>query len=196
MKEREESRTIRLFVAVAVSPTPSLERILSRLSTMGRAVRVVSNDQLHITLKFYGSTAGTIVPRVVAGLDEVARDSEPFTWTVRGTGAFPSIQRPSVIWAGVGDGGRFGQIAEKIERFSLPLGFDQERRAFTPHLTLARIKFRPPHAVADLLQETSACEFGTQRADSLILMQSETGPRGSTYTPLHIAELDASRSAG
>ncbi|MGC1273385.1 MAG: RNA 2',3'-cyclic phosphodiesterase [Planctomycetaceae bacterium] len=194
MTKCDTSRTTRLFGAVTVRSTPSIEQILSRLSKLGRAVQAIRNDQLHITLKFYGHVADTVIPSLVAGLDDVARDTEPFTWTVRGTRAFPSTQRPNVIWAGADDGGRFAELAEQIERFGVPLGFARERRAFAPHLTLARIKFRPPQTLAELLQETSDYEFGSQRADSLVLMQSETGPGGSTYTPLHTATFDASRS--
>jgi 2'-5' RNA ligase len=183
----------RLFVAVAVRVSTALESVLSDLAGMGRAVRPVRASQAHLTLKFYGNVSDGTLPELVRALDELARSREPFDWRLRNTGVFPTSQRPSVVWAGVDDGGRCAALAEAIERFSVPLGFAPERRAFTPHVTLGRVKFRPPTSLAKLLQAAASNDYGAQRAESMILTASETGPAGAVYTPLHTAPFGRKR---
>lgn len=179
----------RLFVAAAIRTHPALDAVRARLNALGRAVRPVAASQLHLTLKFYGNVADEVIPELAERLDAVTADRKPFDWRLRGTGAFPTPQRPSVVWAAAEDAGRFTDLAHAIEQFSIAFGFPRERRPFTAHVTLARIKFRPPPELAELLQETRTHDFGPQRSEALILMQSERGPRGSIYTPLHTARF-------
>ncbi|HEX6987765.1 MAG TPA: RNA 2',3'-cyclic phosphodiesterase [Planctomycetaceae bacterium] len=191
MDERDDgpAGTIRAFAAVTIRTTPPLLTLLSKLGGMGKAVRAVRADQLHVTLKFFGDVDESLIPSMTAGLDRVAADGEPFGWSLRGTGAFPSPARPSVVWAGVEDAGRFAALAEGVERFSEALGFAREPKAFHPHVTLARVKFRPPPSLGDLLRETAGEEFGPQRAEGIVLYRSDLGPGGSAYTVLHVARL-------
>ena len=104
-------------------------------------------------------------------------------------GTFPGPSRPKVIWAAVEDGGRFAGLVSDIERFSEPMGFPREPRPFTPHVTLARVKFRPPGPLAELLRDAVATPFGSQRTDAIVLMRSELTPGGSRYSPLHVVRL-------
>lgn len=187
---KDASRTLRIFAAVTIRTSPSLRGVLSRLARMGKAVRAVRDDQLHVTLKFYGDAAKEVVPPLSEELTRTAAQATPFDWSLRGVGAFPSPARPSVVWAGAADDdGRLSELAESIERFSERLGFSREARPFHPHVTLARVKFRPPPELGELLRESAEQEFGPQRAEEIILYRSELGPGGSVYTPLHVARL-------
>ena len=63
-------------------------------------------------------------------------------------------------------------------------GFARENRPFVPHLTLARVKARPPESLRPLLSRHAKTEFGTATIDQVELIRSELGPDGSKYTVL------------
>jgi 2'-5' RNA ligase len=187
-----EATLLRLFVGVKARSSPALAAGLERLSDMGKAVRPVREDQLHLTLKFLGDVEKSLVPAIAEGMTRAVASADAFDWALRGTGAFPSSARPSVIWAGADAGDRFASLAEQIESACEPLGFPRETRPFRAHVTLARVRFRPPPALAEWLHETADAEFGPQRAEEVVLFRSELGPGGSVYTPVHVVKLASS----
>lgn len=180
---------LRLFVGVKAQSGPAVASALARLGEMGNAVRPVRDDQLHVTLKFLGDVEEQLIPEIAEQTSRALEETSAFEWTLRGTGVFPSASRPSVVWAGTDASEPFTSLAEQIESACEPLGFPRESRPFRPHVTLARIKFRPPPELATWLRETAQTEFGPQRAEEVILFQSILAPRGSVYTPLHVVKL-------
>jgi len=99
-------------------------------------------------------------------------------------GAFPNVRRPSVLWVGLQNSETLGRIAADLNRELAPLGFAPEERAFQPHLTLLRIRTRPPDDFFALLSEEATTDFGTVPIDEVEYLQSELTPRGSRYTRL------------
>ncbi len=62
-------------------------------------------------------------------------------FTLSGMGAFPDLKKPTVIWAGLRpEADLMGQLFKNVERFASNFRFKEEKRQFTPHLTLARLK--------------------------------------------------------
>ncbi len=106
-------------------------------------------------------------------------------------GAFPRAERPSVVWAGFESADSLVRLAEQLESRLRPLGFTADRRAFHPHVTLARIKMRPPEDFFAMLKEHPATDFGTATIDAAELLQSELGPEGPKYTTLARVTLSA-----
>lgn len=178
-----------LFVGVKARTSPALAAVLTRLGGMGRAVRPVRDDQLHVTLKFLGDVEGALVPAIAERMTGIAATAAAFDWALRGAGAFPTVARPSVVWAGADAADRFASLAKGIESACEPLGFPREKRPFRPHVTLARIKFRPPPALGEWLRETAERDFGEQRAEEVVLFRSELSAGGSVYTPVHAVKL-------
>lgn len=183
------ARTIRSFIAVNLNASRSLRRLLGELSAMGRPVRPVAPDRLHITLKFLGDVPLDSLVPISSALEEAVHGIGPFSLTIRGTGAFPRPERPSVIWAGIEESQPIAVIATNLERCVSELGFPRENRPFRPHATLAYVKAKPPPQLADLLLAHADTVFGTQEVTSVELMQSEPGPTGPRYTPMHTATL-------
>ena len=101
-------------------------------------VRWVDLDQYHVTLKFLGTVRKAAVEPVQKALDEVASSTAPFDAMVTGFGAFPTIRRPRVLWAGVHATPELRCLKQDLEWGLAELGFDKETRAFHPHLTLGR----------------------------------------------------------
>ena len=141
---RPEAKPLRLFVAaevpedvraaVAHAVTPIRERFPK--------ARWVPTGNQHLTLKFLGSTWPRLVGWVTGRVGEVAAANQTFRTRVEGIGAFPSPGRARVLWVGLDDAeGRFAGIAAGLDE-ALAREFVPEKRAFTPHLTIAR--FEPP----------------------------------------------------
>jgi RNA 2',3'-cyclic 3'-phosphodiesterase len=164
---------------------------VARLQPVADGVAWVGADNFHLTLKFLGGVETGRVDAVVAGLTGAAAGCPAFDVAVRGLGAFPSPTRPRVLWAAVAEGAAaMSVVARRVDEALGPLGFEPETRAFSPHVTLGRVRVpRSSPRLAEALADGG--EFGRQRVDRLVLMRSELSPRGPRYTELAMAPLAA-----
>ncbi len=149
----------------------------------------VEEQNIHLTLKFLGDVEVHRVERLVKAVEEEVRGLGPMHFEVSGIGFFPGHRRPCVFWAGLG-----GQVKElrvlqgKLEKVHASLGFEPEKRGFSPHITLAR--FRSPEGSAGFVRRAeesipSTGQIGSFTVASVDLMQSILSPKGPTY---HILE--------
>jgi 2'-5' RNA ligase len=149
--------------------------------------RWVPPSNLHITLWFIGNVTDDRSHEILGALDR------PFTLPVfnvhiAGLGAFPSSGAPRVYWLGVRSGAEqlIGLHAGLAARL-LPLGIEPERRAYSPHLTIARVKeVRGGKADADLRASLRGvvADAGTCRVAGVTVFRSHLSPKGATYEPL------------
>lgn len=186
-----QNGVVRAFAAIGLDASKNLERFLSRLDGLGSCVRPVRRQNLHVTLKFYGDIDQESATELSRGFDDIARRTRPFDWSLCGTGAFPSIARPSVVWVGARDAGQLVPLANAVEKLSERLGFPRERRPFHPHVTVARIRCRPPEELKHLVERFAREDFGTQQATQLVLFRSSLERSGSVYEPLHVSRFGA-----
>jgi RNA 2',3'-cyclic 3'-phosphodiesterase len=188
------SNTIRCFLAVKIPAETALRRVLKELSAMGRALKAVEPENLHVTLKFFGAADAEAISEIKAIAATAAGKQTRGQLTLAGIGVFPHAQRPNVIWAGLeGTGAQtLTALAEELEGSLEPLGFKREDRPFIPHLTLARVKARPPEELRVLLARHAKTAFGTAAVDEIVLIRSELGPEGSRYTIVERFPLAAS----
>lgn len=180
---------IRTFIAADVTTTPALRRLHDRLQQLGDRFRPLSLDNLHITLKFLGETTESQAVAAETLMKQVVESRPSFHVRLTGLGAFPNERRPAVVWVGLDQAAPLCQIAADLERELSELGFPPERRPFTPHLTLLRVKARPPEALFSLLAEESQSDFGTVEISKVHFFQSELTRSGSKYTELATATL-------
>ncbi len=137
---RPEARPLRLFVAVDVPD--AVRDVVARAIAPWRErfprARWVPPENWHVTLKFLGSTWPRLLDGVVEAVGQAATARGPLETSLTGLGAFPSVRRARVLWAGLEDQDRrFAQLARAVED-ALASEFKPEARAFTPHLTVAR----------------------------------------------------------
>jgi 2'-5' RNA ligase len=187
---------VRLFFAVNISEEAAraIARVIAELESRMRGARLsfVRPSQAHVTLKFLGDVPDERIGALAAVCEPLRRGGRPFDLTLGGVGAFPDARRPKVLWAGVTSGApQLGALAAGIEDATEPLGCAREERAFTPHLTLARIKARgAERAAAAALEGYCAGEVATLRVTSFALMQSVQKPEGVSYVRLHTFDLE------
>ncbi|HXA64775.1 MAG TPA: RNA 2',3'-cyclic phosphodiesterase [Bryobacteraceae bacterium] len=139
---------------------------------------------LHVTLKFIGEWPEEKLPQLEAALRSIAPRAE-IPVEVKSLGWFPNAHHPRVFWAGVLGGDALAALARDTDDVVSPLGIPKEDRAFTAHLTLARIKEAVPlQALRGAIEQLESVEFGNFLADRFYLFRSQPGPAGSIYTKL------------
>ena len=149
MNETAEARAprLRLFVALPL-PRSAEEALLEAQAALRRRAqrsrlspRWIAADALHLTLKFLGYVEGERVAELEAAIANETRVSRPIATSFTGLGAFASLARARVVVAHVSDvRAELLALFTRLEAAFEPLGFPLEERAFTPHVTLARIK--------------------------------------------------------
>ena len=149
-------------------------------------------ENIHLTMKFFGSVDQAKAPAISDVLTRVAKEFSPVKIVVGGMGVFPRPSRPQVLWIGIDDHtGALAKLQKRVEDECAREGFPKEDRAFRPHLTIARI--RNPHnanrlAEAHLHTEFTAIELVL---NELVLFRSELSPKGSKYTPISRSWLES-----
>jgi 2'-5' RNA ligase len=177
---------IRAFIAVNLA-TPVIEEIAKVRSLLQVAkgdIRWARSEGLHLTLKFLGNIARNQVEPILASLHEALREQPSLCILAQGLGAFPSLKRPRVLWAGLSGEG-LKEVAETIETTLMPLDFPPEEREFTPHLTLGRVRsLRGWEQVLAVVKEYEQVRFGESTVHQVTLYQSDLRPNGAIYIPL------------
>jgi len=183
---------VRLFVAVEIGDTLAARaadvshELQRRASDAAPRAKVtwVPSDRLHLTIRFIGEVDEQTGAAVCEALrPPLAIDS--FDLAFGGAGAFPKGGSPRVLWIGVTAGGdALLAIEREVASRLRPLGIEDEGRAYSPHLTLARVREPAGLRTARLLEGLTDREIGTVRVSAITLFQSKLSPKGPTYRPL------------
>ncbi|MCL4305968.1 RNA 2',3'-cyclic phosphodiesterase [bacterium] len=133
---------MRLFVAIMLPD--DWQRILKlpqeKIGWLGRGVKWVEPENLHLTLKFLGETPDSLLPQITDALMECGRAVDSFKIAIQGVGTFPNKQRPRAYWAGLSQSKALTDLQQIVDDRMSDLGFEPEEKKFVPHLTVARIK--------------------------------------------------------
>lgn len=184
-----EATPLRTFLAVSVPCPAPLARVLKQLTQMGPALKCSTPRGLHCTLKFLGPTAPQAVTGLSAALPAAVAGCRPFSAELLGVGAFPHDQRPTVVWAGLA-APELADLQRRLDELAAGFGFAPEDRPFHPHVTLARVRHRPPPQLRELLQLHAATRWGSFEVTAVELLKSTPTPAGSRYDVLATAMLD------
>lgn len=161
-----------------------------------RSVRWSRVSGIHLTLKFLGDVAEVDLPAIKDALARTSTDHVPFFFSVGGLGCFPNPKRPRVVWVGVAeDTGRLAALQRDVDKRLARLGFERERRAFHPHLTLGRTRRGAVSSeqlrIGEVLGASDVGELGKVRVDKFHLMRSDLRSDGAVYTALQSFILGA-----
>jgi 2'-5' RNA ligase len=183
---------IRAFIALAISATAksALADVMQRLAVQAPAgVRWVDPARMHLTLKFLGNVEPGLVDGIIDAIAGAAAGASPFSIHLSGLGMFPNERRPRILWAGVQGGlDALHQLREQIEESMSGLGFPRERRPFSPHLTLGRVR-EPVYSgsirrISAAVTSISLEPTEPWPVDSVHLVRSTLTPGGARYSAL------------
>jgi 2'-5' RNA ligase len=177
---------VRAFIALELSDDIKNQLISAQQTLRGCRSRLtfVEPKNIHITAKFLGEVDERDLPGITAALGKISYT--PFPISV-GKVTVNNPQRPHTIWCCIDDAGQCEKIFQLIEEALAPLGFSRERRPFTPHATIARVKTSDPSLVSAImsLDKTS---YGCCTIRGMTLKKSSLQPTGPVYEDLKVLE--------
>ncbi len=133
----------KLFIGIKILPSLELIGIYQELkrSLDNEKIKWTPFQNLHITLKFLGNTPEYLISGIKKALEEITELNQTFNFKIKGLGSFTKNNKIKVIWMGIEDGSEINAFVTKlIRRFEL-IGYEDEKRKFTAHLTLGRVNF-------------------------------------------------------
>jgi len=186
---------IRAFVAIEIYPAV-LQRIgeaADELRAKISHIRWTPQANCHLTLKFLGAIEESQIDSIGLALEHELSLFRRCTINAKGLGVFPDEKRPRILWVGI-EGKPLAMLAEKVETALTPMGFQREKRAFTPHLTIGRWReHKPtPRELGNVLDKWKEHDFGGSTVHEVKLFQSILKPGGAQYQPLKTARLNDS----
>lgn len=167
----------RLFTAIR-PPAVIRQDLLAAMGGISGA-RWVTDEQLHLTLRFIGEVDRHQARDIHAALGAVHHPR--FDLAVSGLGAFDRRGQVEVIWAGVTPHDAVKALHRKVDQALTRAGVEPDRRAFSPHITLARIK-RGAGPVRHLIEQSGGLSTEPFGVDQFILYESQLTPEGPIYT--------------
>jgi len=174
----------RLFVAIR--PPEEVRDLLIDAMDDSPALRWVGDEQLHLTLRFIGEVERPVANDIVAALGRVRFPS--FDLQAVGVGRFEQ-RNGGALWAGVQPKDPVVALAAKVERALQQAGLEPERRAFSPHITLARWNRRNSEAVDSFLRRNANLRSEPFRVSEFILFESKLSRHGAHYEEVATFDL-------
>lgn len=184
---------MRAFIAIELPPEikQGIAKVQEELRKTGANAGWTRPEGIHLTLKFMGEVVESKTQEIMQTLAGATQGIGKMNLEVGGAGAFPNAKNPRVLWLGVtGDVEKLGSLQAAVEDVMTGLGFEREERKFSPHLTLARIKFpKPRDNWQQKIESISGVKLGGFEADRVSLMKSELKREGAVYTEIGRVEL-------
>jgi 2'-5' RNA ligase len=166
----------RLFVAIR-PPEPVRDLLIDAMGDSAD-FRWQHDEQLHLTLRFIGEVERPLANDLADALSRVR--ARPFDIRINGVGRFDQ-RNSGALWAGVEPKEPLSALGAKVERVCQSVGLEPERRAFHPHITLARWKGRRTREVHDFLERRRGLVSEPFAVDAFILFESRLSRHGAHY---------------
>jgi len=188
---------LRAFIAIELPSQlqDALEKQTARLrqSLGDDLVRWISTQNMHLTLKFMGNIAASHLEFIKQLITQSADSHSQFDLQISGIGSFPNSKRARILWAGIHAPAGLASLQKSLEAGTARLGYENEERPFSPHLTLGRVRQNIDPAglqkIRTILDTIQLGHIGSARVDSIHLYKSELQTSGSVYTKLFSAPL-------
>jgi 2'-5' RNA ligase len=170
---------VRVSVATANALAQCAEQLARRAKDANLDIRWLPPTSYHVTLKFLGWVRIDAIAAIRDAAAKAIAGTQPFRFRTMRLGAFGSLEKASVLWAGVEASEPMTKLATSIDLAMTSLGFAIESRPFVAHVTLGRLRETRP--VRDVVLPMSEQMFSETRVDHVTLYESEMKPSGSVY---------------
>ena len=166
----------RLFVALR--PSERIRDLLLDSMDEGPGLRWVSDENLHLTLRFIGEVERPLANDIADALGRVRFPS--FDLRLSGAGRFDR-RSGGAVWAGVEPRKPVAELAAKVDRACVAAGLEPERRAFHPHITLARYNRRGFGEASEFERRLSNLSSPPFEVERFTLFESRLSRHGAHY---------------
>jgi 2'-5' RNA ligase len=165
---------------VAIRPPPAVREALLDAADGIDGARWQDDDQLHLTLAFCGEVDGAQANDLAEALTDV--EATPFPLQVAGIGHFERKGVATAVWAAIAPSQPLAQLHGRVERACRRAAIETERRAFRPHITLARLP-RSAGPIGAWLSAHGTLRAGPWEVSGFTLYESHLRSTGSLYLP-------------
>lgn len=180
----------RAFIAVEIGEFGKLAEFSDAVKKTDAPLKMVDLRHIHVTLKFLGDTDEKLIPEIEKIIKEASAGIKPFSVKLKGAGAFPNLDRITVVWAGMEGADQLGIVSGKLDECLARFGFEPENRKFSPHITIARVKGgRNKEKLKQAILDYKDVEFGEQPVDKIKLKKSVLTPQGPVYSDVAVIKL-------
>jgi 2'-5' RNA ligase len=188
---------IRAFIAIDLSADIQhrLDDVVHNYKTQlnNIPIRWVAASNIHLTLKFLGDVSLSNLNILTDMIDTEISGHHQFDISVGGSGAFPNIRQPRIVWVGVEAPPELTAIQNGIESTISRLGYIREERAFSPHLTLGRVSrnatSQDVKVISKVLEANRVGFLGATCVEKVYLYRSDLQPNGAVYTQIFSSSL-------
>jgi len=182
---------IRTFIAIDIVDDGILDKIISvqrDLSSCNARLKLVKRENIHLTLRFLGEITPLLLEDVQKIVEKIEYNS--FKIALSGLGAFPSQMNPRVIWIGLSEGiEHVENIFKYLEGELRKIGFKPDPKGFSPHITIARVKYGDKACLAKIIRKNMNTFFGEMQVTSINLKKSTLTSTGPIYETLYSKKL-------
>jgi 2'-5' RNA ligase len=184
---------MRTFIAIEIpqGTKQQMTEVQRRLKNAGIEAGWPRPEGMHLTLKFLGEVLDSQIADIKSALAAAVHGIGRFWLDIGGAGAFPNPKTARVVWTGVsGNLEKLKILQAAVEDAMAGLGLERENKAFTPHITLGRIKYiRSKESWLRALDEVKDIKLPGFEVTAVSLMKSELKRTGAEYTEIARAEL-------
>jgi len=178
------------FIATDIVAFPKLLEFEKEINNTGANIKPVEPENVHITLKFLGDTNEDLLEEIHEIIKNVVKGFNPFNIKLEGAGVFPNQNYIKVIWIGIKQWEKLESIAQKIDEHLHDKGFKKEKRKFSAHLTIARVRSaKNKEKLIQIIEKYKDFDFAEIKVDSIKLKKSELTSKGPMYTDLKDVRL-------
>ncbi|MBN2596088.1 MAG: RNA 2',3'-cyclic phosphodiesterase [Marinifilaceae bacterium] len=185
-------KTKRIFVAIKIDNTHQINELFRQVGVDLDEERIkwVDKNGLHITLLFLGETDIEEIAVITDKLKTIGGDFDAFRLNLKSIGAFPSIEHPRILWAGINSTSGLYELQMKIF-IQLKKEKVTDDYKYTPHLTIGRIKggVKNPEKIKKCLLKLKDWEDSDLLIDKFVLMESLLTKDGPVYHVLETFSL-------
>jgi len=184
--------TFRGFIAIDVPLTPTLKKLIEQIQATSCNIKLVEPENIHITLKFLGETQIQHLQAIQQIMTETVKGVPRFSISLKGTGVFPNENYIKVVWIGIEHTKNLEFIAQELDAKLVSLGYKKEKRKFSAHLTLGRMRSaKAKEEIVDIIQNTKELFISDVPVKSIKLKKSTLTPHGPIYETLVDTALGA-----
>jgi len=178
------------FISIDIEPNKKLIEFENEIKKTGADLKLVEPENIHITLKFLGDAEETLINELEEIINNAVKETKSFNIKLKGTGVFPNNNYIKVVWLGIQNSEPVAEIAKKIDEQTSKIGFEKEKRVFSPHLTIARVKTaKNKEKLLQFLEKYQDVEFADIKVEAIKLKKSELTPKGPIYTDLKLIKI-------
>jgi 2'-5' RNA ligase len=181
---------IRSFISVDLDNHNFLE-IQELIKKTKANIKFIEPKNIHITLKFLGDIEKSQIKQIEDTIYNSINGINSFKIDVKGLGVFPNKSYIKIIWAGIKNYQTLENTVNRIDENLSIVGFKKEKRDFSPHITIGRVKTaKNKKQLLEIIERYGDYNFGEFTVDSINLKKSELTPKGPIYSNISEIKLD------